>query len=142
MMKDIKDFFKHWTNLERDDIDLKLTLFKYYLENGFNNYLAPASQLILLSRLPHREFEKITYSSTLASLDQKNSSFIILLINYIPFLDSLTNHRKKYIYNYLKDNISFWSLKEEDLKQTQLYQEIKSEIITEEQSRESDLNPH
>lgn len=135
-MKEIKDFFKHWTNIDRDDIDLKTTLFKYYVENGFNNYLAPASQLILSSRLPHREFEKITYNSILVSVDNHESSYITSLLNYSPFIDSLTNHRKKYIYNYIKDNATFWNLTENDLSKTLLYQVVKPKIHRDEPRNE------
>ena len=127
-MKEIKDFFKFWSNVERDDIEMKSLLFKYYLENGFEKYLSPASQLILSARLPQREFEKITYSSILASLDNKKFPYIILLFNYEPLLNALSSNQKKHIYNYVQSNKDFLNLEKELINDTQLFKQIKDEF--------------
>ena len=130
MMKEIKDFFKTWTNVGRDDRSLKSTLFRYYIENEFIFYLHPATQLILSARLSHREFEIITYSSLLASIETKGPSFVLSLINYLPFINSLTIQRKKYIYDYVLRNSDFWNIKKDEIEQSLLNRVINSETIT------------
>ncbi len=116
----IRDFFRYWSNVDKDDLSLKITLYSFYIKNGFSDFLVPASNLIISTDLPHREFEKITYSSLLQSLNE--STYILHLINYRPFVESLNTSRKKnYVVDYLNREADYLRLKKEDLSNSLLY---------------------
>jgi|GEM_PF-4353476 hypothetical protein len=118
----IKDFFRYWSNVDKDDLNLKITLYTFYIKNGFKEFLVPATTLINSTDLPHREFEKLTSSSRLQGLG--DSSYILHLINYRPFVESLnTTQKKKYLIDYLNKSMTF-NLKSEDLNRSLLYNSI------------------
>ena len=106
--EEIKNAFKYWWNVDKDNSQLKVMLIEYYTKNGFENYLLPVTHFIRSHITPHVEFEYI--SRLLSSYGINN---LVKLINSSTLVDSLDSYNKKEICKKLNENKVIWNIESE-----------------------------
>jgi len=104
----IKMYFAIWKNVKKDEISIIDLLYRYYMNNGIENFLVPISYFIFIPVEPHIEFNRL--------LDMLPSypDGMIQLINCKSLIDSLNKHSRESVINHLNEGMKSWNLVEKD----------------------------
>ena len=101
------NFFETWNSIGRDELKMINSLYLYYMNKGFQNYLHPIRTIILNRIDPSAEFIR------LLDMIPSHPTDFLLLINDALLVKSLTIYSKKSIIEYIKKSFVRWGFDNE-----------------------------